>query len=87
MDKDWRNRIVALAGMFQAANLVKNLAWYGNAKDQDAFTASIYSILQLDAPQAIDIYQGKLANLQLGLSCLVNQLGHTHHQYGQVEAE
>ena len=56
---------LALAGVFQAAHLVNDLAMTGTC-DEAAFTTSINSIYQIDPDDVPSIYGGK-ENLILGL--------------------
>ncbi len=63
-----RDQIMALAGMFQAAELVRQIAREGRAERQ-AFENSIRSILTLDAPSTEAVYGG-LCHVRLGLEIL-----------------
>lgn len=65
----FRARVLALAGVFQAAALVKQLAKTGRADDR-YFTASIESIFKIDANDVLDVY-GDPKNLTLGLNELI----------------
>ena len=49
MDTPFSDRTLALAGLFQAARLVQQLAREGRA-ESTTFTASIQSLLLIDAP-------------------------------------
>jgi high frequency lysogenization protein len=62
-------RTLALAGVFQAAALVKQLAKTGRV-DQSAFLASIQSIFKIDVDSATDVYESP-ENLTLGLRELI----------------
>ena len=62
-------RALALAGVFQAAALVKQLAKTGRV-DQPAFLASIQSIFKIDVDSATDVYESP-ENLALGLQELI----------------
>ncbi len=73
--KNISNQVVALAGIAQATYLVQQLATRGNA-DQQAMSASIGSVLKLDADSVGDIYGG-LAGVKIGLQQLNQQLGNT----------
>lgn len=66
---------MALAGIAQATYLVQQLATKGSA-DQTAMSASIASVLKIDAPSVGDIYGG-LAGVKVGLEQLRTQLGST----------
>lgn len=67
-----RNRTLALAGVFQAARLVQQLAHHGRA-DEAALAASMNSVLALDAPSAEAVY-GDARGVTLGLQCLKDNL-------------
>lgn len=67
------NTALALAGMFQAAVLVRDLAKTGEA-DHQAFTASINSIYKIDVKSVAEVYGGT-QGVSLGLSELVRLLG------------
>ena len=64
---------LALAGIFQAAELVKQVARKGMV-DTAPFETSVYSILQLDADSTEAVY-GELSGLKLGLGLVRDQLG------------
>ena len=66
------DRILALAALFQAAALTKLLAHDGKAPEVP-FDASVYSLLQLDAPDVPSVFQGTVG-VQLGLRTLLTQL-------------
>ena len=63
---------LALSGIFQAAVLVKQLAWTGKL-DQAPFEASIHSLFQINSEKVSDIYGGQ-QNLQVGLQALIDLL-------------
>ena len=67
------DRILALAGVFQSAVLVQQLARESRC-GQTAFRASIRSILVLDAPDVPSLF-GDVAGVRTGLSKLREQLG------------
>ena len=73
MEHTIRERTLALAGIFQAVALVKQIA-RAERRDQSAIEASIKSILKIDAPSVDDIYGG-VSGLELGLGILKKQLG------------
>lgn len=66
---------LALAGIFQSAALVRDLARTGQVENV-AFNTSIQTIYQIDAISVEQVY-GKVAGLRLGLQELVNLLEHT----------
>jgi len=67
-----RDRTLALAGVFQAARLTQQLAREGLA-DKRAFSASVRSILALEAPTTDAVYGG-VGGLRLGLTMLRDKL-------------
>ncbi len=67
------NSTLALAGMYQSAKLVRDIARQGLI-DQEPFEASLNSILKIDASSVEDVY-GELAGLKVGLQTLCKQLG------------
>lgn len=67
-----RNRTIALAGLFQAARLVHDIARKGMA-DNDPFTASIGSVLRIDA-QSVEAVYGSLGGVRLGLRQIQKQI-------------
>lgn len=70
--KSERDRCIALAGMFQAANLVAEIAYEGRC-NQEAAEASIYSLFQVDADSVAEVYGG-LEGISTGLNQLIGQL-------------
>jgi high frequency lysogenization protein len=67
-----RNPVLALAGIFQSARLVQQLAREGRT-DNEALRASIQSILALDAPDVEAVYGGA-RGVHLGLELLSTRL-------------
>jgi high frequency lysogenization protein len=63
---------LALAGVFQAAELVRSVARQGLV-DQTPFESSLYSILQVSAESTVSVY-GELSGLKCGLTALSHQL-------------
>jgi high frequency lysogenization protein len=61
-----RDRILALAGVFQSAQLVQDLARRAQC-DQDAFRASLRSTLIFDTPDIASLFGGT-SGLRLGLT-------------------
>jgi len=72
MDNDAKqlNKTLALAGVFQAAYLVKQLAWKGTINNEDLNTC-VHSIFQTSPANVIDVY-GETRNVTSGLQCLIN---------------
>jgi high frequency lysogenization protein len=68
-------RSLALAGIFQSAALVRELARTGQVENK-AFDTSIQTIYRIDAESVAQVYGG-IVGLRLGLQELVNLLGHT----------
>lgn len=68
-----RSRAIALAGLFQAAALVRQTG-LGRVRDEAATRASLASILRIDAETAADVYGG-IPALRTGLETLAAQLG------------
>ena len=73
IDDKLKNITIALAGIFQAAALVRDLAKTGVA-DNEAFQTSITSIYKIDAADVVSVYGG-LQGLRIGLTELINVLG------------
>lgn len=67
-----QDRVIALAGLFQAASLVSRIARHGQAPGDDLETCYA-SILKVDAASSADVYGG-LARLRTGLQLLIDQL-------------
>ncbi len=77
MARSLRNPVLALAGIFQSARLVQQLAREGRT-DSTALRASIQSILAIDAPDVETVYGGA-RGVHLGLELLSTRLsGKTH---------
>ena len=72
MARSLRNPVLALAGIFQSARLVQQLAREGRT-DNEALNASIQSILALDAPDVETVYGGA-RGVHLGLELLSTRL-------------
>ena len=65
-------QVLALAGVFQSAALVRSAATSGS-QDTAALEASIASILRIDVDSAADAFGG-VAGVRLGLETLVQQM-------------
>lgn len=76
MDTTPENQVLALAGLAQAAELVKQTARRGSC-DEPALAALVLSLVKVDAEDVPDVYGG-LKGLTLGLEVLARQLGETH---------
>ncbi|MBN8739579.1 MAG: lysogenization regulator HflD [Lysobacterales bacterium 69-70] len=68
-------QVIALAGVFQAAALVRMTATTGS-QDATALETSIASVMRIDVDEAADAFGG-VARLRLGLETLVQQLDRT----------
>lgn len=66
------NRALALAGVFQAAYLVKQLAWKASIDQKDLET-EIYSLFQINATSVSAVYGGA-HKVKHGLQTLINLL-------------
>ncbi|MCG8672453.1 MAG: high frequency lysogenization protein HflD [Pseudomonadales bacterium] len=66
------DRTIALAGVFQSAAIVQQIARTGEVP-KEAFAASIKSIFVLDAPDTESVY-GDIGQLKLGLDVLESLL-------------
>jgi high frequency lysogenization protein len=81
--RPFREPVLALAGIFQSAHLVQQLAREGRS-DADAYRALILSILKLDAPDVDSVYGGA-AGVRLGLEILKTKLTRGRSTPGDVE--
>jgi high frequency lysogenization protein len=66
------DRVLALAGLFQASALAHQLANEGRCDDL-ALDASLASVFRIDAPSVIGVY-GNVSGLRVGLRTLIGQL-------------
>lgn len=82
MAKNFKQITLALAGIFQAAALVKEYALYGR-RDESGFETSLHSILQQSPGSFIDVY-GSINGLKLGLTTLHSMY---HSEFGFDEKE
>lgn len=67
------DRITALAGLFQATELVHRLAYTGRA-DEDDFETCIKSLFVEEPPNTVSVF-GDITRLRTGLTSLLEQLG------------
>lgn len=65
-------RVIALAGLFQACTLTQKLANDGRC-DEAAMEAGVASIFRIDAPSVVGVY-GNISNVRIGLRSLIAQL-------------
>jgi high frequency lysogenization protein len=66
------DRALALAGVFQAAKLVHEVAWQG-AADETAVEATLGSLFRFDAPDTVGVFGG-VTCAAIGLRTLTEQL-------------
>jgi high frequency lysogenization protein len=86
MNQENLNKItIALAGLFQAITLVRELTHTGRLHET-AFQASIYSIFQIDPKDVTSVY-GDINQLKLGLQKIIDtfdaghQIDRLQHRY------
>jgi high frequency lysogenization protein len=72
MVRSSRDPVLALAGIFQSARLVQQLAREGRA-DPATLNASLQSVLKIDAPDVAAVYGGA-SGVRLGLELLSTKL-------------
>ncbi|QSP93599.1 high frequency lysogenization protein HflD [Marinobacter salinisoli] len=73
------DKVFALAGIFQAANLVHQVATQGECPEE-ALETCVRSLFATDPASALDVYGGELADIQNGLSVLASVLSRTGSQ-------
>ncbi len=71
--RNFRDKTLALAGIFQATALVKNIAVAG-VVDKHDFEICIRSIFETD-PESVEVVFGQVEYLRTGLTTLIEQLG------------
>ncbi len=71
--KDIQHSTIALAGLFQSAYLVKQIAQQG-LLNQSHFETAISSILKLDADSTAEVYNG-IMGVRQGFKLLIQQFG------------
>ncbi len=74
MPRTDNDRVIALAGLFQASSLVNDIACTGQVNPDD-FEACIASLFKIDARDSADVYNG-IGHLRTGLHSLIEQLQH-----------
>ncbi len=77
MPKTNEDRVIALAGLFQAGHLVQRIAHQGIV-DQQGQAVCLASVLKTEAASSADIYDG-IAHLQTGLQVLCEHLRNPHN--------
>ena len=71
--KDYRDIVLALAGVCQAAQLINRLAVDGEV-NSDAFATSLKSLINTAPENTLDVFGGQLNHLKIGLETLIGQL-------------
>ncbi|PSF04956.1 lysogenization regulator HflD [Marinobacter fuscus] len=69
MSKTLHDRTLALAGLCQAASLVRQVAHQGSCNEAD-FETCIRSLFATDAATTLDVYGGEMTDLREGLRVL-----------------
>ncbi|WAI12017.1 MAG: high frequency lysogenization protein HflD [Buchnera aphidicola (Macrosiphum albifrons)] len=75
---------LSLAGIFQSAHLVQQLAHSGKC-DSNAFSICLKSILEINPTSVITIYGNHEKNLVIGLKILLSTLTFSSFSYSYVE--
>jgi len=75
------NQTLALAGIFQSAALIEQLATDGEL-NQAAFDCSFDSLFKFDAPTTMDVF-GNISGLSRGLKVLTHYLGSENQDPGK----
>ncbi len=83
MQKTSRNQAIALAGLAQATDLVRQIAVNGSI-DANAMEAMVTSILKLESESIEDIYGG-LSGIQPGLRVLRSQLSGNSGEFDRIQ--
>jgi high frequency lysogenization protein len=73
MSRSLQDQTLALAGLFQAAELVQQIAHSGQCADSSLETC-IRSLFATDPASTLDVYGGELKDLREGLSALAGVL-------------
>ena len=68
-----QQQVIALAGCYQAAHLVHEIAWNG-LTDIDVMQSSLNSLLKIDANSVLDVFDG-VENVNTGLKIMAKHLG------------
>jgi high frequency lysogenization protein len=79
------DQTIALAGMFQAARLVQDIAWKGRAADPAALESSLRSLFTLDAESTAAVYGSVPDGISLGLRVLQEQLSAAPREPRKIE--
>lgn len=73
MSKSLHDQTLALAGLFQAAVLVRQIAHNGSC-DDDSLETCIRSLFATDPASTLDVYGGELSDIREGLEALSTSL-------------
>ncbi|MET4024532.1 high frequency lysogenization protein [Marinobacter sp. MBR-99] len=73
MSKSLHDQTLALAGLFQAAALVRQIAHNGSCNDESLETC-IRSLFATDPASTLDVYGGELSDIREGLEALSTSL-------------
>ncbi len=83
MSKNWQDITIALAGIFQAAQLVDQLARTGQTHSE-AYECCINSLLDLNPSSTLAVYGGDPANLRMGLEIMRELLRPNSQQHRET---
>lgn len=83
MYSKWDNRVIALAGVFQAAALVDRLATTGYLPKEE-FRTCVDSLLEQNPRSTLATYGGDLSHLEPGLQALVDSLSGLRKESAQA---
>lgn len=72
MESTQRNRVIALAALFQTASLVKDVAWHGRCDPED-FRTLVGSLFSFEAAD-IDAVYGNVHRLRRGMQAMTDHL-------------
>lgn len=73
-NRKWNNIVISMAGIFQAASLVEQLAKTGRVPSPPLETA-IASLFDMNPDSVLSVYGNNTANLDRGLNSLVDAFG------------
>lgn len=82
MSKNYQDIALALSGVCQASKLVQQLAHQGLA-DQFALEVSLTSLLETQPENTLAVFGHDLANIQLGVHTLLEQLNSADPELGR----
>lgn len=72
-DYTQNDKTLALAGIYQAAQMVFELATTGKT-DEQAFAASVNTLFVENPPSTLEVYGGSVNEIQLGIHTLLGQM-------------